>query len=241
MGIASAAFDSLWNEYLVWSAIVGGFTFIWLAHHSLTYRSKDEEDDWVDVDGIEVGVFPKHNDNISLELAWMIISFILIVYLTYISWGPLSDVWADPNDPDSAYGLDCTDAAADPNKCYHIIDITAQQWFWSFECPEYAGPALCDASEYQDLNGTMVPVLSLKEGEFYLANLTSIDVTHSPWFVAFGVKEDAVPGLDTQVWIIPTCEDADCGGVEGESTLLLCTEYCGDDHAYMAAVVNVHK
>ena len=241
MGIASAAFDSLWNEYLVWSAIVGGFTFIWLAHHSLTYRSKDENDDWVDVDGIEVGVFPKHNDNISLELAWTIIPFILIVYLTYISWGPLSDVWADPNDPDSAYGLDCTDAAADPNKCYHIIDITAQQWFWSFECPEYAGPALCDASEYQDLNGTMVPVLSLKEGEFYLANLTSIDVTHSPWFVAFGVKEDAVPGLDTQVWIIPTCEDADCGGVEGESTLLLCTEYCGDDHAYMAAVVNVHK
>ena len=238
MGIASAAFDSLWNEYLVWSAIVGGFTFIWLAHHSLTYRSKDEEDDWVDVDGIEVGVFPKHNDNISLELAWTIIPFLLIVYrLTFLGAYP---AFADPTDPDSAYGW-IAQMQQRTNKCYHIIDITAQQWFWSFECPEYAGPALCDASEYQDLNGTMVPVLSLKEGEFYLANLTSIDVTHSPWFVAFGVKEDAVPGLDTQVWIIPTCEDADCGGVEGESTLLLCTEYCGDDHAYMAAVVNVHK
>ena len=221
-GIASAAFDSLWNgASLVWSAIAGGFTFIWLAHHSLTYRSKDEEDDWVDVDGIEVGVFPKHNDNISLGIGLDDYSIHPHRLPDLHFWGPLSDVWADPNDPDSAYGLDCTDAAADPNKCYHIIDITAQQWFWSFECPEYAGPALCDASEYQDLNGTMVPVLSLKEGEFYLANLTSIDVTHSPWFVAFGVKEDAVPGLDTQVWIIPTCEDADCGGVEGESTLLV--------------------
>ena len=81
----------------------------------------------------------------------------------------------------------------------------------------------------------------MKEGQFYLANLTSIDVTHAPWFVAFGVKEDSVPGLDTQVWIIPTCDEVDCGGEEGESSLLLCTEYCGDDHAYMAAVVNVHK
>ena len=239
MSIASATFDHLWDHYVLWSAIVGGITFIWLAHHSLFYRSKDVDDDWEDVDGIEVGVFPKHNDNFTLELAWTIIPFILIVWLTYYSWEPINEVWADPDDPNSMYGLECGTEGADANKCYHTISITGQQWFWNFDCGELSTD-LCDASEYQDLNGTMVPVLSLKQGEFYLANLTSEDVTHSPWFVKFGVKEDAVPGLDTAMWIAPTCDTSNCGG-DGESTLILCAEFCGDDHAYMSAIVHVHS
>ena len=240
MSIASATFDGLWNHYEMWSAIVGGFTFLWLAHHSLVYRSKDVDDDWEDVDGIKVGVFPKHNDDIKLELAWTIVTFILIVWLTYYSWGPINEVWASPDDPDSMYGLECGTEGHDPNKCYHTIGITAQQWFWSFDCNGLDAD-ICDSSEYQDLNGTMVPVLKLKQGEYFLANMTSEDVTHAPWFVKFGVKEDAVPGLHSALWIAPTCETANCGGDEGESTLLLCTEYCGDDHAYMAAIVNVHN
>ena len=35
VSIASATFDGLWSHYEMWSAIVGGFTFLWLAHHSL--------------------------------------------------------------------------------------------------------------------------------------------------------------------------------------------------------------
>ena len=240
MSIASATFDALWDHYVIWSAIVGAITFIWLAHHSLFYRSKDVGDDWEDVDRIEVGVFPKHNDNLTLELAWTIIPFILIVWLTYYSWGPINEVWADPDDPDSMYGLECGTADADPNKCYHVISITGQQWFWSFDCKDLE-TKYCDASEFQDLNGTTVPVLKLKQGEYYLANMTSEDVTHAPWFVKFGVKEDTVPGLETAMWIAPTCESSNCGGEDGESSLILCTEYCGDDHAYMSAIVNVHS
>jgi heme/copper-type cytochrome/quinol oxidase subunit 2 len=242
MGIASEGFDELWNHYEMWSIIVGAFTFIWLAHHSLVYRSKDVDDDWKDVDGIKVGVFPKHNDNIKLELAWTIIPFILIVWLTYYSWGPINDVWADPNDPDSQYGLECEyDAEGNKttDKCYHQFSISGQQWFWEFDCHELRSD-LCDASEYQDLNGTMVPVLSLKQGEFYFVNLISEDVTHAPWFVKLGVKEDTVPGLETSMWVIPTCESSNCNGESGESTLILCTEYCGDNHAYMSAILTIH-
>ena len=65
----------------MWSAIVGGFTFLWLAHHSLVYRSKNVDDDWEDVDGIKVGVFPKHNDDLKLELAWTIVPFLILVFM----------------------------------------------------------------------------------------------------------------------------------------------------------------
>ncbi|MDP6857186.1 MAG: hypothetical protein QGH13_06620 [Candidatus Thalassarchaeaceae archaeon] len=243
MSIASATFDHLWDHYVLWSAIVGALTFIWLAHHSLVYRSKDEGDSFESPDGIEVGVFPKHNDDLKLELAWTIIPFILIVWLTYYSWEPINEVWADPDDPNSIYGLECeynSEGNKTTDKCYHTIGITGQQWFWTFDCKDLDAK-ICDASEYQDLNGTTVPVLKLKQGEYYLANMTSEDVTHAPWFVKFGVKEDTVPGLETAMWIAPTCESSNCGGEGGESSLILCTEYCGDAHAYMAAIVTVYS
>ena len=69
-------FDNLWNEYIIWSFLVGGFTFIWLYHHSLWYKSEEGED-WDNKDGIEVGVFPKHYDNFTLEVAWTILPFFL--------------------------------------------------------------------------------------------------------------------------------------------------------------------
>ena len=65
--------------------------------------------------------------------------------------------------------------------CYHVIEITGQQWFWSFDCLEL-GTSICDTgTETMEVYGS-VPVLSLKKGETYLATMTSIDVTHAPWF-----------------------------------------------------------
>ena len=87
MSLVTPLYDSLWNEYLVWSLLVGGFTFGWLYHHSFSYRSEDGENP--NVDDLEVGVFPVHYDDLKLELAWTIAPFMLIVYLTYISWAPL--------------------------------------------------------------------------------------------------------------------------------------------------------
>jgi heme/copper-type cytochrome/quinol oxidase subunit 2 len=46
-----------------------------------------------------------------------------------------------------------------------------------------------------------------------------------------GIKEDIMPSQVTKQWLI-----AD----EVENFLLLCTEYCGDNHAYMIAGISVH-
>ena len=103
MSLITPLYDSLWNEYLVWSLLVALFTFGWLYHHSFFYRSEDGENP--NVDDLEVGVFPAHYDDMKLELAWTIAPFMLIVYLTYISWAPLDNVWSSPND--GYFGNEC--------------------------------------------------------------------------------------------------------------------------------------
>ena len=76
----------------------------------------------------------------------------------------------------------------------------------------------------------MKPLLTLKAGETYFAVLNSIDVTHAVKNPGFGMMEDVVPGQETYLWM---------PAVEEISFLMLCAEYCGDNHAYMTAQVNV--
>lgn len=60
--------------------------------------------------------------------------------------------------------------------------------------------------------------------------LRSEDVNHSFFLPAYRVKVDVVPGMDTFAWFQPKDE--------GEYDIL-CTEYCGVEHSYMVAKLNV--
>lgn len=77
-----------------------------------------------------------------------------------------------------------------------------------------------------------IPHLNLTTGETYFAILSSNDVTHAVKNPGFGMMEDVVPGQETYLWM-PAVEDM--------SFLMLCAEYCGDNHAYMTAQVNVNS
>ncbi len=204
-------FNDLFDEFTMWAIIVGVFTFVWMFHHSLKYRSKDGSDN--NVDNLTPGVFPKENDNLKMELAWTIVPFILIVYLTFISWGPLDEVWTEDEDA-------------------HVVYITASQWNWNFDCGNLTAD-ICDSSSTMDVEGRTNTVLSLKAGESYTFLMTSEDVIHAPFFVDWGLKEDTLPGMETAIYYTP-------GEDEIGTHLLLCTEYCGDDHGYMTAIVEVH-
>ena len=91
---------------------------------------------------------PKENDNLKMELTWTIVPFILIVYLTYIAWGPLDEMWS-----------------ADPDA--HEIGVTANQWFWDFDC----------MSDDEDDNATLGQqnVAYNAEGEV-ICEISTIDV-----------------------------------------------------------------
>ncbi len=228
-------YDAIWEDYIIWSLFVGAIAFGWLYHHSFFYRSNDGESP--NIDNLEVGVFPIDYDNLRLEVAWVILPSLLIVWLTYISWAPLDAVWSQTG-PDGYHGSECSEGESSNNyvdddgyvysACYHEISIVGQQWFWNMDCGDLSED-IC-STDFATSGGETRPLLNLKVGETYLARLTSTDVTHAPKFNGFGMMEDIVPGQVTFLWL-PAIEEGD--------SLMLCAEFCGDNHAYMTAQVNV--
>ena len=228
-------YDAIWEDYIIWSLFVGAIAFGWLYHHSFFYRSNDGESP--NIDNLEVGVFPIDYDNLRLEVAWVILPSLLIVWLTYISWAPLDAVWSQTG-PDGYHGSECSEGESSDNyvdddgyvysACYHEISIVGQQWFWNMDCGDLSED-IC-STDFATSGGETRPLLNLKVGETYLARLTSTDVTHAPKFNGFGMMEDIVPGQVTFLWL-PAIEEGD--------SLMLCAEYCGDNHAYMTAQINV--
>ncbi|CAI8401049.1 MAG: Cytochrome c oxidase subunit 2 [Marine Group II euryarchaeote MED-G33] len=221
----------IWN---IWAAIVCLIVAVWLFHHSLKYRSTDGSDN--NIDDFKPGVFPRENDDLKMELTWTIVPFILIVYLTYIAWGPIDDMWS-----------------ADPDA--HEISVTGNQWYWDFDCDPFRGTENAPESYlpmenrssavFYDENGILIceittievegqikPMLRVKAEQSYGFLLTSNDVTHAPFFLDWGIKEDAQPGMQTRLYHTPSMDEVG-------SSLLMCTEYCGKDHGYMTAVVEV--
>lgn len=172
------------------------------------------------------GVTPaKFEENLTLELTWTIIPFLIIVGMAI----PTTRTVVAMKDTSSA---DMT------------IKATGYQWRWGYEYID--GPAagvqlLSTLSTPQaQINGTepksntylmevdhplVVPV-----DKKVRVVLTADDVIHS-WMVPdFGVKQDAIPGFLRDAWF----RAEKIGTYRGQ-----CAELCGKNHAYMPIVVKV--
>lgn len=98
------------------------------------------------------------------------------------------------------------------------IDVTGRQWWWE---ARYPGPGA--GQGFQTANEIHIPV-----GEPVLVRLHGGDVIHSFWIPALSGKTDTIPGRENFAWL-----QADRPGLyRGQ-----CTEYCGLQHAHMAAFV----
>jgi cytochrome c oxidase subunit 2 len=95
------------------------------------------------------------------------------------------------------------------------INVTARQWLYEFEYPDGR----------KAINEVRVPV-----GQAVKFNLTSADVIHGFYLPAFRIKQDAVPGRYTYVWL--RAEKA--GDYD-----IYCTQYCGVGHSQMRATLKV--
>ncbi|MEI6844100.1 MAG: cytochrome c oxidase subunit II [Actinomycetes bacterium] len=96
------------------------------------------------------------------------------------------------------------------------IDVTGQQWAWSFN--------------YVDNGGARSADLYLPVDKHVVFHVTSTDVMHSFWIVQMGIKVDANPGYITETATTPNKI-----GVYD----LRCAELCGLYHAYMQKQVHV--
>jgi cytochrome c oxidase subunit II len=97
------------------------------------------------------------------------------------------------------------------------IYVIGKQWMWKVQHPE-------GQAEIDELH---VPV-----GRPVRLVMTSQDVIHSFFVPAFRVKQDVLPGRDTEIWFRATKT-----GVFP----LLCAEYCGTDHSMMRGRIVVMR
>ncbi len=103
-----------------------------------------------------------------------------------------------------------------PPENAYVVNVIGQKWSWTFQYPN-------GASESNELH---VPV-----DRPVLLRIRSEDVLHCPFIPAFRVKQDAVPGRQTELWF---------EAVRAGTYDLYCAEYCGKDHSLMRAKVFVH-
>ena len=97
------------------------------------------------------------------------------------------------------------------------IHVVAKQWMWKTQHPNGA----------REIDALHVPV----DKPVRLV-MTSQDVIHSFFVPAFRVKQDVVPGRETEIWFQATKT-----GVFP----LLCAEYCGTDHSMMLGRITVMR
>lgn len=79
-------------------------------------------------------------------------------------------------------------------------------------------------------NGKQSPDLLVPVGSPVKINLVSLDVIHSLFIPEFRIKSDIMPGRSKIMWFIPQ--------IEGKYKIF-CAEYCGLQHSFMHATVNV--
>ncbi len=126
-----------------------------------------------------------------LEIAWTAVPAALVTAISIVS----------------AVGLAQNDHLP---KRHLQVNVTAQQFAWSFSYPKY--------------DGLTVSTLHLPLHEAVELKMQSKDVIHSFWVPQFRQKQDVVPGITTRIVITPK---------RLGTYPVVCTELCGEGHALM--------
>ena len=147
---------------------------------------------------------PPIHGHTGLEIVWTAVPAALVTAISIVSAVVLAK---NENVPHAS--------AATPLKPL-IVDVTAQQFFWSFKYPGF-----------KDLTSS---TLKLPINTPVRLRITSVDVTHSFWVPEFGQKLDAVPG---SVNTLPVTPD------RLGTFPVICTELCGLGHALMRSQAEV--
>ncbi len=168
------------------------FVFVFLGYSLFAFRVKDRPTE----DGVPLQPTPL------LQIGWLGITSLLCLFL--LIWG-LFAFYQE------------TSAASTSNTL--VVQVTAQQWQWTFNYPQYGATS----------QGAQVIELPVNRPvEFYV---TSKDVLHGFSIRALGVRVDANPGQVTTTAVITPTQIG--------SYTVQCVELCGLYHSDMWEAVNV--
>ena len=180
------------NMLTVLAVPVAMFVFVFLAYSLLFFRVKDRPEE----DG------PPLRPRPALQIGWLGITGALCLFL--FIWGAF-------------FYYQETTAASFNNTV--VVNVTAQQWQWTFDYPQYGATS----------QGAQVIELPVNRPvQFFV---TSKDVLHGFSIQSFGVRVDANPGYVTATSnVTPT---------QIGTYAVRCVEMCGLFHSYMWQAVKV--
>jgi cytochrome c oxidase subunit 2 len=166
------------------------FVFVFLGYSMIVFRVKEQPTE----DAIPLKPRP------GLQIGWMGITGALCLFL--VIYGLLAfyqQAVASPSDP-------------------VVVQVTGQQWLWTFHYPQYGASS----------QGQVLELPVNRPVEF---QVTSKDVLHGFAIRALGVRVDANPGETTTTPIVTPNQ-------VGNYTVV-CVELCGLYHSYMWSAVSV--
>lgn len=176
--------DDLFRVHMWLIAILFALVMVFMVYSFVIFRRSRGEGEGEHFEG-----------NTTLEIVWTVVPLVLVVVFAFIGVSTLADV-----------------TAASPDEL--AIDVTGQQWSWTFTYP----------------NGTTNAELVVPVEQPLVLNMTATDVIHSFWIKEWRIKQDLVPGMTTHVNYVPK--------LTGEFTLA-CNQACGLSHTAMYATVRV--
>ncbi|AKG22371.1 cytochrome c oxidase subunit II [Calothrix sp. 336/3] len=118
-----------------------------------------------------------------------------------------------PSQPKIGLGANPNNSDKQPDV---LVNVTGMQFAWLYEYPNL---------------GVGAGELHVPVGADVQLNLSATDVIHSFWVPQFRIKQDAIPGVPTQLRFVAT--------VPGTYPVV-CTELCGAYHGSMRSQVVVH-
>lgn len=179
-------------------------------------------------------------DNTKLEIAWTVIPAIVLTILVFNglkTWNKITD-----------------DAPEDAE----VVEIMGYQFAWGIRYPgkddklgEYDF-RLIDATnqfgiDFSDRNSfdDFVPrEIHIPKGKPVLFKIRARDVLHSVYVPHFRVKMDAVPGMPTRFWFVPTKSTAEMREELDNPEFnyeMACAEVCGRGHFSMRMTIVVDE
>jgi cytochrome c oxidase subunit II len=221
------------TDTLFWVTMgITGFAFIvtqvLLFYFAFRYRFKKEA---------KASFYP---DNSKLEVIWTLVPAVVLTILVLYGL----NVWTS-----------ITSKAPDEAE---VVEIMGMQFAWKTRYPgadnqlgkyDYRkidaanmfGMDLTDKNSFDDFTPREIHI---PKGKPVLFNIRARDVLHSVYVVHFRLKMDAVPGMPTKFWFVPTKSTAEMREETGNPDFnyeLACAEICGSGHFTMRMVIVVDE
>lgn len=177
-------------------------------------------------------------ENHKLELIWTAVPGVVMAGLVISGWMAWSDITAPA-----------------PEKA-HVVEIMGYQFAWDVRYPgkdnvlgDYDYRLInasnshgVDFSDKNSVDDFPSPKVVIPKGEPVLFKIRARDVLHSVFAPHMRLKMDAVPGMPTRFWFVPTKTTAEMRAELKDPEFeyeIACTEICGRGHFSMKKVIEV--